>query len=186
MRSLLLGTWFIAFSSAAMAHHLDFSEKGGKVTFDASGHPSALKIHGTGGSPICKMQDEEQKVSGTCTFELSSLDTGIAMRNGHMKDKYLEVAKFPTATIVFEPFNLPADKDLGEGKDVPAKGKLTLHGVEKPVAMTVHLKHDGAKYVADSSFEIKLSDYGITIPSFAGITVADMVKVSVQTNATTK
>ena len=62
---------------------------------------------------------------------------------------------------------------------VPFEGTLTLHGVEKPVKglAKVERSHDQATF--DAQFETQISDYGIAVPSFAGITIADKVQIEV-------
>jgi polyisoprenoid-binding protein YceI len=56
---------------------------------------------------------------------------------------------------------------------------LKLHGVEKPVSGTFDLSGSGASPKLAAKFAIKLSDFGIGIPSFAGVTMADEVAVTV-------
>src|SRR5262245_17940595 len=77
----------------------DLASSKGTVEFEAIGRPSALKIHGKGEAPKGKLTVKDSQVSGQVSFRLDSLQTGIALRDKHMKEKYLESEKFPEATL---------------------------------------------------------------------------------------
>ena len=163
----------------------DFDHATGTTTFLAKGHPSAMHINGKGDAPTGKLDVKDGKVSGVLALNLESLDTGIGMRTHHMKEKYLEVGKFPQAKLTLN--NLPlaaADttaKDFSLDK-VPFTGILSLHGVNKPVSGLARIERKGANLHLNAEFPLKISDYGIEIPSFAGITVADEVDVVIQSD----
>ena len=85
-----------------------FVVKKGDVKFTAVGKPGFLKIRGEskGQFPKGSIKIEKDSVTGEFDFDLKNLDTGIELRNTHMKDKYLEVAKFPSAKLVLKDFPL--------------------------------------------------------------------------------
>jgi polyisoprenoid-binding protein YceI len=108
------------------------------------------------------------------------------MRDKHMKEKYLEVEKFPRAELTIQKVTLPLSlKQAGASlPGVPFQGILKLHGLEKPVFGTMTLKHDGDSSASvDAAFSLKLTDFGIQIPSFAGITIADQVEIKISAAA---
>ena len=148
--------------------------KSGKVEFLAIGKPSFLKVRGIGTAPTGELKLSGSKASGEFTFDLSSLDTEIALRNEHMKDKYLEVGKFPKATIRFK------DVEAKEGAKSTIPAELELHGVKKTVSMDAELKPEGESKKATGTFKFKLTDFGIAIPSHLGITIADEVTVTIE------
>ena len=154
----------------------------GAVEFNAIGRPSALKIHGKGSAPKGTLTVEGGAASGQLIFDLESLDTGIKMRNEHMKQKYLEVGKYSKATLTLTKIAVsPAlFTETGKSEPVPFQGKLHLHGIEKPVTGTAKLERNGDQLSVDAQFGIKISDYGIVTPSFSGITMAEDVNVAVQ------
>ncbi|MBY0316383.1 MAG: YceI family protein [Bdellovibrionales bacterium] len=151
----------------------------GAVTFEAVGKPSFLKIKGQGEGPEGNIQIDKN-ITGEFKFKLDTLNTGISLRDSHMKEKYLEVAKHPDARLKLEEVK-DWSVEKGEAQGVPFKGSLTIHGVEKPVTGTVDIKKKDAGYAVVANFETKISLYGIDLPSYAGVTVADDVKVSVKT-----
>jgi polyisoprenoid-binding protein YceI len=157
----------------------------GETEFLALGRPSALKIVGKGAAPKGTIIFEAGKATGTARFSLASLDTGIGMRNEHMKTKYLEVEKFPEATLTLTKLEIPAEKLRGDFApfDVPFEGKLSLHGVEKPVSGTSKVSLSGAKLTIEANFGLEISDYGIASPGYGGVTMAKEVKVSIKSSA---
>jgi polyisoprenoid-binding protein YceI len=69
------------------------------------------------------------KSSVTATIDVSSVDTGVSQRDGHLKsDAFFDVAKFPTIT-----FKSTSVVKAGDHYDVT--GDLTIHGVTKSVVL---------------------------------------------------
>ncbi len=154
---------------------------GGAVQFEAVGKPSFLKIRGKGAAPECESNLLAGKVHAKFRFDLRTLDTGIGVRNEHMKDKYLEVGTHPYAELRIE--NLSLDPKIAAaqaGGKVPFTGVLALHGVEKAVTGEAILGEPGVSPAILAETEIRLSDFGVAIPSYGGITVADLVKIRVE------
>jgi polyisoprenoid-binding protein YceI len=152
---------------------------GGSVEAMAIGRPAFLKVNGKGGPPKGEIKVNADKFDGRLEFDLSSLSTGIDLRDDHMRNKYLEVAKFPKAVLELQEQKLPKPWSNGglDFSDAKFFGKLTLHGVTKPVEGRFSM--NGGKAVT-AKFAIKLSDFAIDIPKYAGITIADHVDVTVK------
>lgn len=172
--------------SFAATENVSFDKGTGSVAFHAVGRPSAIKINGTGAAPKGAVSwGSDGKVSGELALDISSLDTGISMRTNHMKEKYLEVEKFPQSKLTLTEVNLPAadfGKDFSESS-IPFKGNLSLHGVSKPVTGTAKIEQKGTNVSVHAEFTIKITDYQIPIPVFAGITVADEVSLVIEASA---
>jgi polyisoprenoid-binding protein YceI len=153
----------------------------GSSEFLAVGKPSFLKIVGKGKGPEGTLSVTDGKATGNFTVDLKSLSTDNTMRDKHMKEKYLQTEQYPTAE--FHLNSLKTDKPLDKGdvalKDVPFEGTFKLHGVEKPVNGTADVSVEKGTLVGVANFSVKLTDYKIDIPKFAGITVAEDVKVTV-------
>ncbi|MGE3974389.1 MAG: YceI family protein [Bdellovibrionales bacterium] len=183
---------FLVFSisavfAAAPATKTYKAEKPGEVKFLAVGRPSALKIKGEGAAPTGEFKETAGKVFGSVDFDLHSLKTGINMRDEHMKNKYLEVDKHNgLANLKLENLELPGDIVSGSQSSkegLPFKGKLSLHGETKDVQGTYNLTKTATGYDVLAKFNLKLSDYKINIPSYAGITVAEDINVEIKTTA---
>jgi len=178
---LLLGALIAAlpgWSAGPIPQKLQLSSDSHRVEFLAVGRPSLIKIRGTSSRDLqAELASAGGMVSGSFQFKLETLETGIGKRDEHMKDKYLEVSKHPMAKLEIRPVALES------GSEKPFEGMLELHGVKKPVTGKVRFTEvaPSKAYSADAEFVIKLQDFAIEIPRFAGITVADEVQIQVST-----
>lgn len=187
MKQLLLLLFIILLVSIkSIAAIATFQQDRGKVSILAIGNPSALKIKGEGSGPVGSIDLSSLELKGELEFNLDSLDTGMKLRNEHMKKKYLQTDNYPKAKlkiskISFNGQDLAKDFELS---NAPFEGVLNLHGVEKPILGTVSLDKKSSTLNIKANFKINMKDYAIEIPSFAGITVTEVVNVDVDTKAT--
>ncbi len=172
--------------SASAALQLKTNPENGMVEFEAIGRPSMLKIKGRGEGVSSNLQIESNTISGEIRFSLKSLKTGIELRDDHLLNKYLQVKQFAEAKLVFSHVTLPKDwsPEKPIATQMPFRARLNLHGVQKDISGVYTV--ETADLVANASFEIKLSDFNIEIPSYLGIKVADVVKIKVSLNKITK
>lgn len=112
------------------------------------------------------------------TVDMSSLDTGVALRNREMRELYLETSKFPTAT--FKSVSVAAPESIGNNQptEIKVTGDFTLHGVTRRITIPVRvvLIPDGRIH-ATSMFSVKLPEFGIHVPKNILVTVNDEVPV---------
>ncbi|PTL80138.1 hypothetical protein DAT35_29405 [Vitiosangium sp. GDMCC 1.1324] len=145
-----------------------------KVSFTGKG-PAGFKMVGT--TEKLSLQDDGQSI--TFTVPLDSLDTGIELRNRHMKEKYLETGKFPQAVLVVKRSELlvPAK---GETKSGQAKGMLTLHGATQEVVLQYRAER-AADQTTKVTSQVKLNfkNFGVDVPSYMGVTVKPDIDVDV-------
>ncbi len=144
------------------------------VTFRAVG-PAGLHIDGK--ESQLEVGDDGQKV--TLVVPVSGFETGIALRDRHMKEKYLETQKYPTATLSIPRASLrlptssdPVTADVG--------GTLTMHGQTKPVTVHYTAKPSGGKYQVDGGMRVNMNDFGIEVPVYLGISVKPDVNIGAQ------
>jgi polyisoprenoid-binding protein YceI len=103
---------------------------------------------------------------------LETLQTGIDVRDRHMRDEVFEVQRFPLARLrVLHP-PPPAATTSGT-----ALGELTVHGQTRPVNVAFKLKPRSG-YDVTASFRMDLRDYGMTAPTYLGISVKPQIDVS--------
>ncbi len=153
------------------------SPKAGDVEFLATGKPGFLKIKGTKASMSGEAKITGTQVTGEFEVALDQFDTGIEMRDEHMKKNYLETSKFPKAVLKLSP--MPLDLNGASGsKNVTFQGDLTLHGVTKQVQGDADLEWSEKAVQVKGRFTIQLSDFKIDIPSYLGVKVADSVAVT--------
>ena len=148
------------------------------VTFDAHG-PGGLKLQGV--THEATLKDDGKRIS--VTVPLAGLDTGIDLRNRHMREKYLQVDRFPDATLVvpWSALQVPAN---GQSLEAKADGQLTLHGVTRAVRFAYQAKRAGPRIDVTGTLPLNISDYGIQRPSFLGVTVQPDIITHIQLTAT--
>jgi polyisoprenoid-binding protein YceI len=124
------------------------------------------------------------RLTGEISVELATIDTGISLRNQHLREKYLEVAKgkgFDRA-VLSEVHLTNADGEAFEGR-TPFTGLLLLHGVQHPVEGTAEIRRDGLGRRVRAEFPLVLTDFGITPPEYLGVGVGSRLLVRAQFTA---
>ncbi len=131
--------------------------------------------------------------SGEFAVNLASLDTGIKLRDEHMRN-FLETSRYPEArfkvrTIRSKVKSLPENKPVSVFVD----GDLTIHGVTRAVTLPAELtflpQTDADFRAGDwvklaSTFDVKMTDFGIKVPSMIlGPKVNNEVQIGIQTMA---
>jgi len=108
------------------------------------------------------LKDKFEKSTVKATVEVASIDTGTPKRDEHLRSPdFFDVAKYPKMT--FE-----STKIEGKPDSFKLTGKLTLHGVTKPVtfdAKYLGLVEDGMgneKAAFSATTTIKRADFGLT------------------------
>lgn len=95
--------------------------------------------------------------------DLNSLDTGIGLRNRHMRENYLHTDQYPTTN--FKGKLIKSEKIANNQYKVEAQGNMFIHGVERLKSIQAIITKNGDLYNIKSEFGVKLSDYKIEIPS---------------------
>jgi polyisoprenoid-binding protein YceI len=119
-------------------------------------------------------------LGGELSVDLTTLDTGIGLRNEHMRNKYLEVGRgqgFDHAVLSGIRLG-DADPKAFQGKTA-FTGTFLLHGTTKPVSGQATIRRDGAQVRVDASFPVTVSAFGIEKPQYLGVGVRDQVTVNV-------
>ena len=116
---------------------------------------------------------DPSKVAITYDIKTDSVDTNFEKRNQHVKSAdFLDAKQFPDITFVST-----AVKKSGD--DFAVDGNLTLHGVTKPISITVKKTGEaGGRLGFWTVFTVKRSDYGVT---FMPDKLGDEVEVTLST-----
>mgnify|MGYP003659203476 CR=1 FL=1 len=116
--------------------------------------------------------------------DLNTLDTGIGLRNKHMRDNYLETEDYPFAEFSGKMSSIPS-LDPGTKEPVTAIGSFKIHGVEREIEVKGTLmKNSNGDLELQAGFNILLSDYDIEIPKLVFYELAEKQEVTI--NATLK
>jgi polyisoprenoid-binding protein YceI len=112
--------------------------------------------------------------------DLASLDTGMGLRNRHMRDNYLETDKFPFA--VYEGKITTFFKNENGQQEIKTSGTLKIHGEENKVSVDGFLSTSNDSHNVKSAFEINLNDYKIKIPKSMFMKINEMIKIELDFN----
>ena len=125
------------------------------------------------------------RLVGDVSMDLTTIDTGIALRNQHLKENYLEVAKG-------EGYNKAVLSDIqladvsGETFDgtTPFTGTMLLHGVKHQVAGTAEIHSEGTSRRVRAEFPLVLTDWSVSPPEYLGVGVGSRLLVKITLTAT--
>ncbi len=95
--------------------------------------------------------------------DLRTIDTGIGLRNRHMREDYLHTDKYPYAKFTGR---IVSASSGSSRYDVTVRGSMDIHGVKKPmdISGTVSRMERGIRI--STEFQVKLTDHDIEIPKF--------------------
>jgi polyisoprenoid-binding protein YceI len=110
-------------------------------------------------------EDDDLSQNSQFYFEvdLKSLDTGIGLRNRHMRDNYLHTEKYPTTH--YKGKIIKSEKIKENEFKVISEGTIFIHGVEQPLNIDARMIKNGKQFYIQCRFDVKLSDFNIEIPS---------------------
>ena len=113
-----------------------------------------------------------QKSKIEASVDVSTIDTGIKMRDKHLKkEDYFDAEKFPKINMESVSFS-SKNNNAFEGKF-----KLTIKGHTEEIDLPFTLKSDGENSTFEGTFEIDRRDYGVGGNSFL---LSDDVKVFIK------
>jgi polyisoprenoid-binding protein YceI len=144
--------------------------------------------------------DPEALAQGSSAWfqvDLKSLDTGMSLRNKHMRENHLHTDKHPATRFDLRSLSVPvAALPAGKAVRVNATGEYALHGVTKsrtlPVDLTWHpdgaasAKVKGPALHVVCRFDVSLAEHEIPRPEFLFMKVAETMQVTVDVWAVAK
>ena len=114
------------------------------------------------------------RLEGRLQVDLGGIETGIALRDRHMKENYLEVGRPGFDRAVLEQVQL--ERMNGS---TPFTGLLTLHGRQRAIAGTATLQETRDGLRVEAEFPVRLAEFAIAEPTYLGVGVASEVRVRV-------
>lgn len=124
--------------------------------------------------------DGKLVLPATLRLPLLSFDSGNGSRDSNAATT-LNVGRFPLTTLEVESFAESARLKEGTLTRIAgtATGKLTLHGVTRPVSIPLTATLSAATLAVDATFSVSLTDYQIPRPSLLFRPIDDDVKLTV-------
>ena len=123
--------------------------------------------------------------AGGLRVDLATFDTGIDLRDSHLRNNYLEVARGPDfqqavlSSIVLD----DALPDGGGRHETAFSATLSLHGVQSTIAGEVELRRRDGRMQVEATFSVSLEAFDIPPPRYLGVGVRDTVEITVSFDA---
>ncbi len=141
------------------------------------------------GSVNADLADLGSGVEVEVRVDMASLDTGISLRNRHMRENHLETGEFPEAVFRAQRVLKAPTEALvpGGSAEFVLAGSMTLHGVSREIEAPVKVScgESGGRIHLDisSEFPIVLSDYDIKRPKFLVLKLNETQDVKIELRA---
>lgn len=151
-----------------------------RISFRATASPGALSIDGKGRS----MTLVDDGTTLRFVVPLDTLETGISLRDTHMKENYLQTDRFPEAVLEVARASVTEPAETGQATSGTVDGTFTVHGVARTVPVTYEARRSKSGFKITGSFPFNVRDHGIEIPSYLGVTIDPAMKASVRFDVT--
>lgn len=199
---VLAFTFVLGFASIALAVARDFAitnQGGSRIQFVSDA--TLETITGVTSNVTGTLHIDPANVAGATgrvAVRTDSIRTGIDLRDEHLRsDTWLNAARFPE--IVFQLSRIEGATALAPNQTVNAtvRGRFTLHGVTRDVTARAQLRYvpvtddmrtnhiTGDTVRVQANFQVRMSDYGVSIPSIVQLKVSNEIDVNVTLRAST-
>lgn len=111
-------------------------------------------------------------------IDLETLDTGINLRNRHMRESYLETNKYRFAEFTGELIT-PFDINSSDEQSVTVRGDFTMRGISREMEINGTLTNIGGELQLEASWTVLLEDYDIERPRVVFYELADEQEITI-------
>ncbi|MCB9600569.1 MAG: YceI family protein [Sandaracinus sp.] len=181
--SILVG--LLALSGVASAQARELPVTRARVTFRSQAQLET--INGVSNEATGSVRVDPANLAATrgrVVVRVASLRTGIDLRDEHLHSaEWLDAAGHPE--MVFEITGVTGASSLPANEDVTVqiRGRLTLHGQTRDVTAEARVRWDGTSLRGRARFEIRLSDYGVSINEAVRLKVSNSIGITVDLRA---
>lgn len=110
--------------------------------------------------------------------DLTTLNTGIGLRNRHMRDNYLETKKYRFA---FFQGNIGKLEKVSEDEySAEVKGTMFIHGVTNEITINGSIRNIDSGFYIETEFPISLVDYNIDIPQLMFMKIDEVMQLQLK------
>jgi polyisoprenoid-binding protein YceI len=180
-----LGFIILAAITSAYAVPVTFAVTGGEgnlIRFESKAPLETVvgKTDRVSGIVSFDPEDLSAGVSARVEVDAASLKTGNKIRDGHMRNNYLETDQFPVISFVMD--SAPLSGALPENGTYrgDVEGDFTCHGVTRKITVPVTVTRSGDEILMEGNFEVKLSDYDIKRPKFLIMKLDEVQRITVK------
>jgi polyisoprenoid-binding protein YceI len=179
MKHFLFMILFLSTALFAIEYHVDKEQKNQvKFTSDAPIEEIVGVTDKIDGYVMWEGDDPTANSEFYFEVDLASIDTGIGLRNRHLRDNYLETDKYPFASYAGKITKATAHDD--DSFSITTTGLFKLHGVEKEIEVNGLISKTDTGYKAESQFSVKLDDYNIERPQVMMLKIGEVIQLDVQ------
>lgn len=128
------------------------------------------------------LADDTRDVAGAFIVDLTTMTTGIGLRDTHLRDNYFEVSRgegYDTAVLDAIVLEAPPPA-RGKAARVGFRAVLTLHGRGNPVTGRADIAHKGDRIEVKVVFPVRIDAYAMASPTYLGVGVSNQVEITVR------
>ncbi|WP_374945723.1 YceI family protein [Agreia sp.] len=118
--------------------------------------------------------DDGMLIRATIVVEVASISTDNATRDAYFRGPALDCADYPTASFTLSsPVALSDALVAGQPMLVAASGELSLHGVSRPVDVSLTARLQNGRLTLAGSVPVTFDDYGVAAIDLGYVRVDD-------------
>src|SRR3954454_5622767 len=162
--------------------------RGGTASFDVGTNVPALSVHGKSTAleargRVRPSTQGPQLEQIEATVPVNTLATGMGLRDEHMRKYVFTTDDGQTPDVKFVAKSAACEKTGGNQSMCRVSGDLSIRGTARPFTIAMKVVESGDSYRASGDGVLKLSEYGIPLPSQLGVHTDDEVKLRLELTA---
>ena len=162
--------------------------RGGTASFDVGTNVPALSVRGKSNAleargRIVPGATGPQLEQIEATVPVKSLDTGMGLRDEHMRKYVFTTSDGQTPDVKFVAKSAACTKTGDNRSTCDVTGDLSIRGTARPFTIALKVTEDADSYRAAGEGIVKLSTYGIPQPSQLGVRTDDDIKLRLEFTA---
>ena len=155
-------------------------EMHGSVSFEVATNVFGTSVKGRSGSlsGYSRLRDDGEALRLEqigVTVPVATLQTGIKLRDQHMRQYVFETADHQTPDLSFTAESAACVRAAKDAYSCTAAGALSLRGTSRPFTIALQVKREGPAFSVKGAGKVALSQYGIERPSQFGVRTEDEV-----------
>ena len=170
---------FLVITSIFSFGQTRYIDRTGKASFFSEAPLENIEAHN---EQVLSLLDIE-KGEVAASMLMKSFQFQKALMQEHFNEKYIESDKYPKATFkgkITDMNKVDLSKDGNYTVDV--EGEITIHGETQPLKTKVNFVVKDKLISASSTFNLRVKDFKITIPTLVVKNIAEVVEVKVSFN----
>ena len=177
MRTLFAASFVVLLAAPALAGPGIAGKP--KVVFHAEGSPGFLTFDGV----TRELAVTESGGNLVFTVPMNTVETGISLRDQHMRETYVQTARFPDVVLTVPKGEVQWPEEGGRSEGT-VQATFEAHGVSLSVPVTYDIKSAKGTFKIKATFPFDTSAHGIAIPEYLGVTIKPAMQAEVNLELT--